>query len=373
MVLRNLDHRRNFGRLIARTHVSLPSTILVPADEPLAPAELDLGVYRAVLYPPHRSELSESQEDLPLTDQPGLLRRTGSPSRPLIRMDEEDVVAADVVQIDFLADSFDRREGTDDPPLALVFDIVNGFIARFRTLGRAFQIAELVPGSTTWRIQYLNDDETELEPEEGSFRARVGASFSVELVGLSRPLWERIQDLSPTYEPPPSDQLLLDAFGRLPHVGAAVVLGFSALEVRIEAALDDLSRIHGVRKEVWDWINDRGDYRKEPSIGEKFDSFLKAVTGRTLKEDVRLWEAFQNLRAARNGFAHDGVARIGGDEVDPRRAVQLLQAAGEILDWVDSLLPETLRRPRHDQPTNYEAVTPLTGPASPEPEATAET
>jgi hypothetical protein len=84
------------------------------------------------------------------------------------------------------------------------------------------------------------------------------------------------------------------------------VLGFTALEVRIEAALNELARLFGVRPDVWEWLNDRGDYRKEPSTVEQFDSLLKSVTGRTLKEDNRLWEAFQNLRKARNAFAHDG-------------------------------------------------------------------
>jgi hypothetical protein len=96
-------------------------------------------------------------------------------------------------------------------------------------------------------------------------------------------LWDRIHELPASYRSTPWDELILDALARLPHVGAAVVLGFSALEVRIEAALNDLARLYGVRPEVWEWINDRGP--KEPAIIEQFDSLLKAVTGRSLKED----------------------------------------------------------------------------------------
>jgi len=142
-----------------------------------------------------------------------------------------------------------------------------------------------------------------------------------------------------------------------------VVLGFSALEVRIEAALNDLARLYGVRPEVWEWINDRGP--KEPAILEQFDSLLTAVTGRSLKEDNRLWDGFQNLRKARNSFVHDGIAVLGGIPVAPPRATELLQLAGEIIDWVDELLPEALRRPRHDVEMRFEADTIVVAPKPP--------
>jgi hypothetical protein len=281
-------------------------------------------------------------------------------------MDGEQVVAADVIQVDFRAEDFDRRRGvSDDPPLSLLFEVVNGFLARYRTLARGFAITALAPTNTKWRIEYLNDDESELEPQEGLMRARVGATFTVELMGLPNSLWDRVHELPADYRATAWDELLLDAFARLPHVGAAIVLGFSALEVRIEAALNDLARLYGVRSEMWDWINDRGDYRKEPSTLEQFDSLLKAVTGKSLKEESRLWDGLQHLRKARNSFAHDGIAVLGGIPVDAARATELLQMAAEIIDWVDLLLPAEFRRPRHDVEMRFEADTVFAAPTPP--------
>jgi hypothetical protein len=342
--------------MIARGRVLLPKAILVPAGDEPPPVEIDFGTYRATLYAPYPSELAERGDEVSLGERVRRLRRAVTPTEMGALMNGEPVFAADVIQVDFVADSFDRRHDRDDPPVGLLFEAVNGFIARFRTLGRAFQITEVSPGNTSWSIEYLNDDESELQPQQGFARRRVGTQFSIEFLGMPRTLWDRIHELPSNYRPGAWDELLLDAFGRLPHIGAAIVLGFSALEVRIEAALNDLSRLHRVRPEVWEWINDRGDYRKEPSTQEQFDSLLRAIGGRTLKEDNALWEAFQNLRKARNAFTHDGVAALGRVPVDQAQATQFLQKASEIIDWVDALLPEPLRRPPYDVQATYEAA-----------------
>ena len=173
--------------MIARARVLLPKTLLVPLEDEPDPVDLDLGAYRAKLFRPYRSELAEVTEELPLSERPGLLRRAESPTQPLIRMNEEQVVAADVIQVDFSAEDFDRRLGaSNDPPVSLLFEVVNGFLARYRTLARGFQITALAPTNTMWRIEYLNDDGSDLEPQQGLARALVGASFTVELMGLPR-------------------------------------------------------------------------------------------------------------------------------------------------------------------------------------------
>lgn len=97
---------------------------------------------------------------------------------------------------------------------------------------------------------------------------------------------------------------------------------------------------------MWDWIQDRGDYRKEPSSAERFDTLLRAISGRSLKEVNHLWEGFRNLRQARNSFAHDGLAVIGNRQVDRQEAVRLVAMAREIIDWIDDLLPAAERRPK---------------------------
>jgi hypothetical protein len=92
-----------------------------------------------------------------------------------------------------------------------------------------------------------------------------------------------------------------------------------------------------------------------------FDSLLLAVARRSLKEDNRLWEGFQNLRRTRNTFVHEGKAIIGGAPVDVVEAARLIGIAREILDWVDQLLPGAHRRPVYDNPDQFENTIRLGG------------
>lgn len=113
---------------------------------------------------------------------------------------------------------------------------------------------------------------------------------------------------------------------------------------------------------MWEWINDRADstHLKAPSVSEQFDSLLKAITGRSLKDEAKLWEGFQNLRKARNSFVHGGVGVIGGKAVDRDQALTLVGVANEILDWIDGLLPVGDRRPKFNETYNIESDIPIT-------------
>jgi hypothetical protein len=100
-----------------------------------------------------------------------------------------------------------------------------------------------------------------------------------------------------------------------------MVLASTALETRISAALDELVQLVGLNAELWEWINHRSQFWMEPSTGDQFGILLKTLTGRSLKDDGILWEAFQNIRTARNSFAHEGVAILGGTELSVPKCV----------------------------------------------------
>jgi serine/threonine protein kinase len=85
-----------------------------------------------------------------------------------------------------------------------------------------------------------------------------------------------------------------DAQGMMPNVGAAITLAATWLEVFIGRPLDTL-------------VNDV-----------------------VVQPDLMLWEAFKNLRAARNSFVHEGVARIGQEPVTKVVAAQLIGRARDI-------------------------------------------
>src|SRR5439155_623885 len=109
----------------------------------------------------------------------------------------------------------------------------------------------------------------EIEIDEALVRGRGAFHFSFSWIALNKPIWEDIRNLPANYEPPPWEELLLDAQSDLPRVGPAVVLAATALEVFISYILDRLANAGSVPPRLWDWINKRGDYVREPTIAEQ--------------------------------------------------------------------------------------------------------
>jgi hypothetical protein len=338
--------------MIARLQILLPYSFSVPVDQEFQPYGTEIEGYVARVYSPYRCQVDPSMLEpdsaVPMTDVGQLLGPADpQPRTTLILVEGAETTQANALQIDFIKDDFDRRRSVDsDPPVELAFRVANDLLARLRTLGRSGRVKPISPKSTVWRIEYLNDDESQLESVEGLHRAVGGASWRWKVFGLRGDLWTATRDLPDDFEPTPWDTLLLDALDLLPEVGPTIVLAFASIETRIASAIDVLAA-GSVSGELWEWIRDReGDYRKEPSITEQVDVLLHAFSGHSLKEDTRLWEAFRNLRQARNTFVHEGRAEIGGQPVTPERASQLLATAGQIIEWIEQLLPESERRPR---------------------------
>ncbi|MGW3630607.1 hypothetical protein ACWD7F_10660 [Streptomyces sp. NPDC005122] len=272
------------------------------------------------------------------------------------KVNGEAAVRCNALEIEFLKSEFDRGVPENvpgalmatDPPIPLAVNLANNWLTRLRVLSRASQIKPLDITKSIWRLRYLCDDGQLVERSEGKIRELVSAAFTFNAVAMNAELWGAVDALPWGYEPVATDTLLLDAAGAVEDVGPAIVLAFTALETRIGYALDLLSRMNGVSPKVWDWIQDRSDYRKEPSITEKFDSLLRVLTRHSLKQEGKLWEGFQNLRAARNSFAHNGQAIVGKKPVDWQEASRLVALAREIVDWIDGLLPAAERRPKFD-------------------------
>lgn len=260
---------------------------------------------------------------------------------------------ADALWIDFQKESFDRsKESMEkrlcDPPLEVLGRAVNSLIVRLRHVVQAPTVRALDFrdfGRVTWRIRYLNDDETELEPDEKLVRGRGVLNWSFGWNAVTKQVWEDIHKLPFDYKPPPWDELLLDAQSDLPRVGPAVVLAATALEVFIAHVLDGLAERSAVPAALWEWINNRGDYLREPSVEEQYDELLMVLTGHSLKAESKLWELFMNLKRARNTFVHRGIAEIGKTEVSPETASKLVAAASEIIAKVREWLPEELHWP----------------------------
>jgi len=315
--------------VIARLFVGTPFLMVLPDNTTFTVFTYEDDGYEVTVYPPARS-------DRPL--------RVDVPDK--IEIDDKPRFIADSLRIDFKKNTFARETNSKiDPPEEVIRRAIASFLARFRYVARGFQISPIEFPQTDWRLQYLDDDGKELQETKGLIRARAALGRSFSLVALTPEIWGHVHDLPPDWVAPRWHDLLLDATGALPRVGTAIVLAATALEVFIADVLDSLAKHAQVSQSLWDWLNHRGNWLKDPSTEEQFDFLLSHFTAHSLKENQALWMAFKNLRTARNTFVHEGAPIVGGTQVTLAEAGQLIARAREIVDWVRQWLPADLQWP----------------------------
>lgn len=324
--------------MLARLHVFLPFEMLIPKNKLFNIQGIKIGDYEYFVHPPEYSgrDLSSKISE--------------------VKIDGRDAYIADTLRIDFSKESFNRENVAInesnlffcDPPIDLFSKVVNSYLSAIRNITKASQI-HLVEfsnpsSSVEWRISYLNDDGTELEKDENFIRGRGTLSGNFSWVTITPDIWDEINRF--VIDPPSLawNDMLLDAVAAIPEVGQALVLAETALEIFISYILDKLSDNDSSKKEMWSWITSR-DWLKQPTVEEQFDSLLKIFTGRSLKEDILLWNSFKNLKSARNAFVHDGIARIGknSEPVTADKVQKFIQDAWAIIAFVRESIPEDLR------------------------------
>lgn len=334
--------------MIARFYINLPFDLFITEADTWVSVELASGDYTIRVHPPF---LNTSPPN-PTASMVGYSTREFKPPTfsDNVLVNGCRVAQVNVLAIDFIKPEFSRSDDPSVPrePLPeLAFEIANEVLGRIRVYSRAFQIKPLVKERDLWALQYLNDDMQQLEEEKGKIRGFRGGALTMGPAALTPEIMQMVRDRWQTGEPYVWDQLLLDARALLPEVGAAVVLAAAALETFIPWALDILHAQCALPEGLWDWINNRGDFTKDPSVSDRFDALLHAFTGRSLKDDEPdLWQYHAGLRNARNGLVHQGVATIGKKKkpVDPAKAKELVEGAEKIVAWVEDLLPEAYRR-----------------------------
>jgi len=364
--------------VIARLRVLLPFFFSVREGDDLPPLHCSSGEYQIKIYPPlqtavdFRSVIGLSA--IPLNELVTKLVPTDPPSKTdLITVDRKPAVQANLLQIDFVKPEFDRRhvntashgefEASGDPPIRLCFEVANNFLQDLRTLTRGSQVRTITHRSTVWRLDYFADDGTELAQEEGKYRRRVGAHISLAATAIAEGIWHQARELSIDYRPPTWDTLLLDAEALLPELGASIVLAFAALETFISWVLDNLAQRSELKPELWQWINDRENWLKEPSVTERYNQLLRIFTNKSLKDQPELWESFKKLNTIRDTFAHTGKLELGGEEVTVEDAYKMIGRSKEIIDWLESTLVEELRRPKLQRPVEVGITKLLFGPS----------
>jgi hypothetical protein len=324
--------------MLARLSISLPFNIAVSKTALFPIYGYESDGYTVRVFPPQYAEE----------------RAATDPDE--VKINGETAVLASMLRIDFQKDTFNRTQGAElDPPASVITGAISSFVNRLRHVARGFNVRPPTFPRCPWRLEYVNDDGSAPEPAEGLATVRGGAGFlSFSFVALTPEIWADVHELTPAYQPPPWDALLLDAQGELPKIGTAIVLAATALEVFIARILDQLAVDHILPKELCAWINDRSDYRQEPTLVEQYDTLLKFFTAHSLKEESVLWESFQHLKQARNTFVHEGIARIGNTNVDAPRTAELIAAAGRIVAKIREWIPEAAQWPAYEHNVSLE-------------------
>jgi hypothetical protein len=99
-------------------------------------------------------------------------------------------------------------------------------------------------------------------------------------------------------------------------------------------------------------------------VEEQFDVLLKEFTGHSLKEDPLLWEAFKNLKTARNSFVHEGTARVGNTTLTKDEALVLVGKVDGIIGRIREWIPEDMRWPVPQAKVNLEWTQMLVEPSN---------
>jgi hypothetical protein len=360
--------------VIAYFQLVLPGEVLVLADEPLPPLTMEgvelegVGQVEVIVYPPYRSRRSLSAfrvgDATPLGDDPDALNPVDpQPVEPMVVIDGAPAVRCDVIAVEVHGEDFDRRRATKSgsseviqPLLDLACEAANGVLQVLRVLTRAPHLKPIGP-QPEFRMVFLDDDRKSLPEEADKIRGRGYLPYKIQLVAVTPGVWGTVPAVG-GYEIPAWEELLLDAKNVvLEEIGPPIVLAAAAVETRIRNALDVLAA-GKVPADVWQWTTTRGgDFTKTPLVAEMLDTLLLGLGGRSLREDPRLWKAGDELRQARNAFVHGGRAVIARKKRRSRAAsrmipvtrdkvLELVDAAGEIIDFIELLLPESERRPR---------------------------
>jgi hypothetical protein len=325
--------------MIVRLDLLLPFVITIPEGETFPIYEYNDEGYNIRIFPPTKTDvpvLQDNADELSINGKPAY--------------------QANGLRIYFKKDSFDRKTEVEcDPSYELIIRTVNSFLLKLRFVTRGNKIHPINLHQTSWHLRYLNDDESELEKAEGLVRGRGGKYFTFSWTALNSNIWEDIFKLPLDYIAPHWDNLLLDASEALPQIGPSIVLATTALEVFISHILNELSKNSSIPKDLWNWINKRDWRLHEPTVEEQFDDLLKILLGISLKENIDLWEAFKNLKDARNSFVHEGIAKIGQNPISEEETRRLVGKANEIVKFIKNKLPKELQWPEYKHSIQVEA------------------
>ncbi len=346
--------------MIARLSILISVPFYVPLGTSPTPVEFERQERRVRLHPPVQSTFRAEGVTPPFSTDS--LRAAKEPvTSDQVKVNDTETVACDLLRVDFIDQEFDRSAGDVTERHQLIeagFAVANQWLVAYRVLLGAHQIKPVTRLTSSWRLDYLDDGETRLPKEHGLISGQVAVRMEVPGVATVIPAsWDAISAVGHDYVPSRWDELLVDATELLPAIGPAVLLAYTALEIRIAAAADVLAAESGVHADLWTWLTEKRTYLAEPTTEEFAKEIFRLLTGKSLADDNAVWNIFTQLRKARNSFAHEGIARgLDGTILSVARASELVVGCRAVLDWIDALLPENSRRPTIDVSAKIEVV-----------------
>jgi hypothetical protein len=347
--------------MLARFRVLLPFAIELDSTADLRRDEWTDGVTRFVVHPPLQAALKRPRAELEQDDPDAIMEGLRNPpSRELGKVQFVEggkSIRSDMLQVDLWRTEFERPKQGPYPVVDECFALVNSLLERLRLITRSSSIRRLDRGRAFWVIEYLNDDETPVAESPDLARGTGTFLLPLRMASLTKNIWDRALALPRDFSVSRSVTLLLDAMN-LAETGPSLVLAAAAIETRVEDVVGALARGSLIPPELWSWLMDRGDFRKDPSTEEQLTVLLRSLGGRSLKDDPALWEAFVNIRDARNSYVHEGRSIIGRNRAPVTRTkmASLLGKCEEILEWLDQLVPEESRAlPRRERADSVRA------------------
>lgn len=348
--------------MIARFSVPLPFRIFIPESVTLSNIETDIEGKRAIIYPPRPSLFDTHKFDLlsekPLYEQIEQLAPKTHPLQILpiatnnVLLNNEPTVVTNLIVVEVFSENFDRSwvrlEKTPladlDPAVGPIFNAINHILMSLKIACRSPFVMPIDPMNNYWRVTYHKDDGSLCESNKDAFKGHDHSNFSLKVTPLQNDTWEYVRHNAFREANNTWNGIFIDAQRSMPEVGISLVLAATALETLVAWALDILVEEKQFNKELWDWLMKRDSYLKEPSVAEKYSELLYHISGMNLKDEKVLWQAFKEIKEARNKYVHEGVSTIGGRSVSVQDAEKLLGKASEIAAWIEQLLPTKYRR-----------------------------
>jgi hypothetical protein len=320
--------------MITRVAVHLPVSLWLEQNSALDPFDAHFNGRIVRIYPPSQSAFDIRPDEHGQFNINELLKQLRPVPKPkvyeYVKMNGSFVKHADLLEIDFIQDVFDRRAGGPEEPAPTdVEAVVQNIIARLRYTTGAPKFREFALNQTYWITRYLNNEGNELPEQEGFVRARVHAPFEFTFSGLDAHSWAVSRSLDFTFQPHPWERLYLDAHFLLPEVGPALTLALSAIETAADELIRD--RLHTKPEEAESLIRGR-------RLGQRLDEVARDLTGTSLKDDPGLWNSFNRLRLARNASSHAGRPLLDGKVIDRQVAFEIIVATEPILRWIEQLM-----------------------------------